>query len=69
MNLEQLGNIIRERRNELSFSQELLSNKSDVAIKTIHSVELGKANPSLKTLDKILENLDLEIIVVNRKGA
>jgi transcriptional regulator with XRE-family HTH domain len=68
MNLEQLGNIIRERRNELSFSQENLSNKSDVAIKTIHSVELGKANPSVKTLDKILENLGLEMIVVNRKG-
>jgi transcriptional regulator with XRE-family HTH domain len=68
MNLEQLGNIIRERRNELSFSQEQLSNKSDVAIKTIHSVELGKANPSVKTLDKILENLGLEMIVVNSKG-
>ncbi len=68
MNLEQLGNIIRERRNELSFSQEQLSNKSDVAIKTIHSVELGKANPSVKTLDKILENLALEIIVVNKKN-
>jgi transcriptional regulator with XRE-family HTH domain len=67
MNFEQLGNIIRERRNELSLSQENLSNQSDVAIKTIHSVELGKANPSIKTLEKILENLGLEIIVVNRK--
>ena len=67
MNLEQLGNIIRERRSELSLSQENLSNKSDVAIKTIHSVELGKGNPSIKTLEKILDNLGLEIIVVNRK--
>lgn len=66
MNLEQLGNIIRERRNELSLSQENLSNKSDVAIKTIHSIELGKANPSVKTLEKILENLGLQIIVVNQ---
>jgi transcriptional regulator with XRE-family HTH domain len=66
MNLEQLGNIIRERRNELLLSQENLSNKSDVAIKTIHSVELGKANPSVKTLEKILENLGLQIIVVNK---
>lgn len=66
MNLEQLGNIIRERRNELSISQENLSHKSDVAIKTIHSVELGKANPSVKTLEKILENLGLQIIVVNQ---
>ena len=67
MNLEQLGNIIRERRNELSLSQENLSNKSDVAIKTIHSVELGKANPSVRTLDKILQNLGLERIVVTKK--
>jgi transcriptional regulator with XRE-family HTH domain len=66
MNLEQLGNIIRERRSELSLSQESLSNKSDVAIKTIHSVELGKANPSVKTLEKILDNLGLQIIVVNK---
>jgi len=67
MNLEQLGNIIRERRNELSLSQQILSNESDVAIKTIHSIELGKANPSLKILAKILENLGLEMIVVNKK--
>ena len=66
MNLEQLGNIIRERRNQLSLSQESLSDRSDVAIKTIHSIELGKANPSVKTLEKILENLGLQIIVVNK---
>ncbi|MBB6004997.1 helix-turn-helix transcriptional regulator [Arcicella rosea] len=67
MNLEQLGSVIRERRNTLSLSQENLSEKSDVAIKTIHSIELGKANPSIKTLNKILDNLGLEVIVVSRK--
>ncbi len=67
MNLEQLGSVIRERRNTLSLSQENLSEKSDVAIKTIHSIELGKANPSIKTLNKILENLGLEVIVVSKK--
>jgi transcriptional regulator with XRE-family HTH domain len=66
MNLEQLGNIIREKRNELQLSQESLSEKSDVAIKTIHSIELGKANPSVNTLAKILDNLNLQIIVVNK---
>jgi transcriptional regulator with XRE-family HTH domain len=66
MNLEQLGNIIRERRNELQLSQENLSVESDVAIKTIHSIELGKANPSVNTLAKILDNLNLQIIVVNK---
>jgi transcriptional regulator with XRE-family HTH domain len=66
MNLEQLGHIIRERRNELSLSQESLSDMSDVAIKTIHSIELGKANPSVNTLAKVLDNLNLQIIVVNK---
>lgn len=66
MNLEQLGNIIRERRNELSLSQESLSEKSAIAIKTIHSIELGKGNPSVNTLVKILDNLNLQIIVVNK---
>ncbi|MDR6564366.1 MULTISPECIES: helix-turn-helix domain-containing protein [Arcicella] len=67
MNLEQLGSVIRERRNTLSLSQENLSEQSDVAIKTIHSIELGKANPSIKTLNKILDNLGLEVIVVSKK--
>ncbi|MET3129263.1 DNA-binding XRE family transcriptional regulator [Arcicella rosea] len=67
MNLEQLGSVIRERRNTLSLSQENLSEKCDVAIKTIHSIELGKANPSIKTLNKILDNLGLEVIVVSKK--
>lgn len=66
MNLEHLGNIIRERRNETSLSQENLSERSNVAIKTIHSIELGKANPSVNTLAKILDNLGLQIIVVNK---
>lgn len=66
MNLGQLGNIIRERRNEIQLSQESLSEKSNVAIKTIHSIELGKANPSVNTLAKILDNLSLQIIVVNK---
>ncbi len=66
MNFEQLGNIIRERRNILQMSQENLSEKSKVAIKTIHSIELGRANPSVNTLAKILDNLNLQIIVVNK---
>lgn len=67
MELIQLGHIIRDKRNELGFTQEMLSNQSDVAIKTIHSVELGKANPSVKTLSKLLESLQLSLIVINRK--
>lgn len=68
MNIAQLGNIIRENRQTRNISQELLSNQSDVAIKSIHSIELGKGNPSIKTLTKLLQVLDLEFIIVSRKS-
>lgn len=67
MNLNQLGNVIRENRLIKNLSQEQLSKNSDVAIKSIHSIELGKGNPSMKTLSKLLQILDLEIIIVTRK--
>ncbi|MDH4460294.1 MAG: helix-turn-helix transcriptional regulator [Spirosomataceae bacterium] len=67
MELIQLGHIIRDKRNELDLTQEMLSLQSDVAIKTIHSIELGKANPSVKTLSKLLDTLKLSLIVINRK--
>jgi DNA-binding XRE family transcriptional regulator len=68
MELTQLGHIIRDKRNELDLTQEMLSLQSDVAIKTIHSIELGKANPSVKTLSKLLDTLKLSLIVINRKS-
>lgn len=63
MNIEDLGYIIRERRNALKINQDALSQKSGVAIKTIHSIEQGKANPSLKTLNLLLKELKLELFI------
>lgn len=68
MNLNQLGNVIRENRLLKNLSQEQLSIQSDVAIKSIHSIELGKGNPSMKTLTKLLQILDLEFIIVTKKA-
>jgi transcriptional regulator with XRE-family HTH domain len=67
MNLIQLGSTIRESRQSKNFSQEKLSLDSNVAIKSIHSIELGKANPSIKTLNKLLQVLDLDLIIVAKK--
>jgi DNA-binding XRE family transcriptional regulator len=47
--------------------QEELSEKSGVAIKTIHSIELGKGNPALKTILRIFTILELDFIVVSSK--
>jgi transcriptional regulator with XRE-family HTH domain len=67
MELQIFGKIIREKRNALRLRQEELSEKSGVAIKTIHSIELGKGNPALKTILRIFDILELDFIVVSSK--
>jgi transcriptional regulator with XRE-family HTH domain len=68
MDLKIFGKIIREKRNSLNLKQEDLSIKSGVAIKTIHSIELGKGNPAIKTISKIFKTLELDLIIVSSKN-
>jgi transcriptional regulator with XRE-family HTH domain len=69
MDLNTLGHIIRERRNALKLKQEALSERSHVAIKTIHLVELGKGNPSFKTLVALLDELGLDVKIIAKKDS
>jgi len=64
MDLKIFGKVVREKRSTLKLKQEELSEKSGVAIKTIHSIELGKGNPSIKTILRIFNTLKLDFIVV-----
>ncbi len=50
------------RRTHLGISQLDLSEMAGISLATIKDIERGKGNPSLKTIDKILEVLGLEII-------
>ena len=61
MDIVLIAQIIHQRRNILKVSQEQLSELSGVGIKTIYAIEQGKANPSFKTLYKVLDTLGLEI--------
>ena len=63
MNLMEIGLLIKQRRESLRLRQEDLSELSRVTIKTIHLIEQGKANPSIKTLNKIAEVLGLELLL------
>ncbi len=65
MDLQLFGKIIREKRNSLNLKQEDLSEQSDVAIKTIHSIEIGKANPSFLTIQKLFSILELDLIIIS----
>jgi transcriptional regulator with XRE-family HTH domain len=69
MDLKVFGQIIREKRNAIGLKQDELSLKSGVAIKTIHSIELGKGNPAIKTILRIFDALSLDLIIVASKNA
>lgn len=61
--------VIKERRMQLGISQIDLAEFAEVGISTVKDLERGAANPSLQTLQKMLEVLGLEIIVQKKKTA
>ena len=61
MNLIEIGNYIRERRNSLGLNQENLADMSEVSLRFLKDIENGKANPSIKQLGKICDILGLKI--------
>jgi len=63
MNTDTIAKFIKERRDSLRLRQEDLAEMSGVAIKTIHLIEQGQGNPSVKTLEKIADVLGLEITI------
>lgn len=52
---------IKKRRESLKVTQETLSDLSEVSLRTIKQFESGKGNPTLKTLEKVLDVLGLEL--------
>jgi transcriptional regulator with XRE-family HTH domain len=63
LDIETLGQLIRERREYLKLKQEDLAEISAVAIKTIYAIELGTGNPSIQTLMKLFHVLGMEMVV------
>ena len=58
---------IKKRRESLKVTQETLSELSEVSLRTIKQFESGKGNPTLKTLEKVLEVLGLELCLKLKK--
>jgi transcriptional regulator with XRE-family HTH domain len=53
--------ITKDRRQDLSLSQQDLSEMSEVALRTINALETGRAAINLKKLNAIAEVLGLEL--------
>ena len=56
-----LSEIIKTRRAKLKLAQVDLAEMSGVSLATVKDIERGKANPSLRTVEKLLDVLGLEI--------
>ncbi len=58
-----IGTVIKERRALLGISQQDLSDYSGVGISTVKDLERGVGNPSLQTLQKILDVVGMEMVL------
>lgn len=61
MHFENLVVAVKERREMLQVTQEMLSELSGVGLRTLKQFESGKGNPTLKTLEKLADALGLEV--------
>ena len=57
-----LKEVMKSRRKTLSISQLDLAEMAAVSLATVKDIERGKGNPSLATVNKIIEVLGMEII-------
>ncbi|QEZ90084.1 toxin-antitoxin system, transcriptional regulator HipB [Aliarcobacter cibarius] len=56
-----IGKIIKKRRMELNLELKDLQDYSGVNYVSISDIENGKANPTIKTLEKLLDALGMQI--------
>lgn len=61
MHFEGLIKTIKERRDVLQVTQETLAELSGVGLRTLKQFESGKGNPTLQTLQKIVDVLGMEV--------
>ena len=62
MNMREIGELLRVRREFLNLRQEDLAEMSGVTTRSIHLIEHGKGNPTIETLEKLGTVLGMEII-------
>lgn len=56
-----IGNSIKNRRKEFNITQRELANMADVNINTLTQIEKGEGNPTVRSVQKILKILGMEL--------
>ena len=57
-----LSNTLKDRRTQLKISQADLAEMAGVSLATVKDIEREKGNPSIQTIEKLLNVLGLEIV-------
>ncbi len=63
MNIEEIGAVIKSRRQDLQIKQQDLADLAGVNINTIVATERGTGNPKIETLIAICDVLGLQTVV------
>lgn len=63
MDLNEIGQIIKERRAVLGVNRRTVSELSGVADNTLVAIERGEGNPQIATLQVILDTIGLQLDV------
>jgi len=63
MSKHEIAGAIQKRRESLTLKQEDLAEMAGITPKTIYLLETGKGNPSLQTMQKVLNVLGMEISI------
>ena len=61
MNTQEIGNLIKKRRQSLNVNQQELSDLAGIGINTLVAIERGQGNPKLEALQSVLDTLGLQI--------
>ena len=64
-----IGQEIRKRRQELRLTQQSLADISGVSVRVIKSIEGNYANPSIRTVEKLLKSLNLCLEIMETRTA
>lgn len=59
--MKEIAQTIKERRQFLNITQSDLADIAGISVRSLTAIELGKANPTLSILEKILDTLGLTI--------
>ena len=61
---QRFGAVVRSRREERQWSQEILADRACLNRSYLGEVERGRAVPSLATMDKLAQALDVRLSVL-----